>query len=291
MASFMRIVGLSVVKNEDDVIEAMVRHNLDHLDHLHVVDNGSTDRTRAILSALENEGLAVTHVVNDALQHIQAHILTELVNGPYADDHIVLLDADEFLMCDPGVMRSVFETANGPVTMPWVTYVPSPEDDVDDRNPLTRITHRRRREKPQYSKVLVPATVSRPVEVGAGSHNLANLGAEPASDVQLAHFPVRSPMQLACKVLIGSWNMSLRNKGRKEGYQWHALAERIKTDGLPDPETLQEIGLTYAAKSAVRMVNDPIKTEAKTLRYTRISRDQFIMNIAGFVDRVVLEKG
>ncbi|MGJ8603957.1 MAG: glycosyltransferase family 2 protein [Marivita sp.] len=286
----MQIVGVSVVKNEDDVIEAMVRHNLQVLDHLHVVDNGSTDRTQAILSALADEGLAVTHEVNDALQHIQAGILTDLVNGAYVGDHVVLLDSDEFLICTADALRDLFATAKGPVTIPWVTYVPRPTDRQDDLNPLTRITHHRRREKPQYFKVLIPASVPRPVEVMAGSHGLKKMKAEPHEAVKLAHFPVRSPMQIAGKVLIGSWNMSLRDKSRKEGYQWHALAEQIKADGLPDLEMLEEIGNSYAAKGAVRLVDDPIQTQITRLRYTKPAGDQFIMNVAGFVDRVIFER-
>lgn len=286
----MRIVGLSVVKNEDDVIEAMVRHNLAFLDHLHVVDNGSTDRTQPILKALADEGLPLSFEVNDALQHIQADILTALVNGPFAQDHVVLLDSDEFLICTVKQLVALFDAADGPVTIPWVTYVPRPSDPQDDLNPLTRITHRRRREKPEYSKVLIPASVRRPVEVTAGSHGLKKIKSVPHLVVKLAHFPVRSPAQIAGKVLIGSWNMSLRDKSRKEGYQWHALAERIKAQGLPDLETLEEIGTAYAAKGPVRLVHDPVETGTATLRYTRPSGDQLIMNIAGFVDRVILEK-
>jgi hypothetical protein len=41
----------------------------------------------------------------------------------------------------------------------------------------------------------------------------------------------------------------------------------------------------------VRLVKDPIRTKATSLRYTRSTSDQFIMNIAGFVDRLVMEKG
>ncbi|MCR9110392.1 glycosyltransferase family 2 protein [Marivita sp. XM-24bin2] len=286
----MRIVGLSVVKNEDDVIEAMVRHNLQVLDHLHVVDNGSTDRTRGILEALQEEGLAVTYEVNAALQHIQASVLSDLVNGPYAQDHVVLLDSDEFLMCASHELSDLFARAQGPVTIPWVTYVPRSDDPQDDINPITRITHRRRREKPQYSKVLIPACVPRPVEVTAGSHGLKKIKAEAHPTVKIAHFPVRTPLQIAGKVLIGSWNMSLRDKSRKEGYQWHALAEQIKSEGLPDLAALEAIGNTYAAKGPVRLVHDPLKTEAKRLSYTRSSGDQFIMNLAGFVDRVIFEK-
>lgn len=287
----MRIVGLSVVKNEDDVIEAMVRHNLQVLDHLHIVDNGSTDRTRSILDALQQDGLAVTYEVNDALQHIQASVLSDLVNGPYAQDHVALLDSDEFLMCTARELADLFAHAVGPVTIPWVTYVPRPDDPQDDLNPVTRITHRRRREKPQYFKVLIPACVPRPVEVTAGSHGLRKMNSEVHPIVKLAHFPVRTPLQIAGKVLIGSWNMSLRDRSRKEGYQWHALAEQIKAEGLPNLDTLEAIGNTYAAKGPVRLVHEPLRTEVTRLHHTRSSGDQFIMNLAGFVDRMILEKG
>lgn len=283
----MRIIGLSVVKNEDDVIEAMVRHNLQFLDHIHVVDNGSTDRTQEILTALVNEGLSITFEINEALQHIQADLLSALVNGGFSEDHVVLLDSDEFLICTADELRTLFEEARGPVTLPWVTYVPRPNDPQDDVNPLTRITHRRRREKPEYSKVVIPAMVPRPVEVTAGSHGLKKIKATAHPSVKIGHFPVRSPAQIASKVLIGSWNMGLRDKGRKEGYQWHALAEEIKANGLPDPEKLEEIGNRYAAKALVRLVRDPIETDARTLRYTRPSSEQLIINIAGFVDRVL----
>jgi hypothetical protein len=55
MPSGTRIVGLCIAKNEADIIEAMVRHNLGFLDQLHVVDNDSADATPGILAALEGE--------------------------------------------------------------------------------------------------------------------------------------------------------------------------------------------------------------------------------------------
>lgn len=39
------IVGLYIVKNEADIIEPMVRHNLAFLDRLHVVDYEGSDGT------------------------------------------------------------------------------------------------------------------------------------------------------------------------------------------------------------------------------------------------------
>lgn len=39
-------VGLSMVRNESDVIETFIRHNLTLLDELHIVDHNSSDNTR-----------------------------------------------------------------------------------------------------------------------------------------------------------------------------------------------------------------------------------------------------
>ena len=49
-------VGLSMVRNESDVIETFIRHNLILLDELHIVDHNSSDNTREILTLLKQEG-------------------------------------------------------------------------------------------------------------------------------------------------------------------------------------------------------------------------------------------
>src|SRR6476646_8028016 len=54
------MVGVSVVKNEADIIEANVRHNLRYLDRIVVFDHDSCDATPRILDALAKEGLPVT---------------------------------------------------------------------------------------------------------------------------------------------------------------------------------------------------------------------------------------
>ena len=53
----MKIWGVSMVRNEEDIVEAFVRHNLTILDGMLVVDHNSTDRTPAILTALCAERL------------------------------------------------------------------------------------------------------------------------------------------------------------------------------------------------------------------------------------------
>ena len=46
-----KVIGLSMVKNDQDIIEPMLRHNAALLDALIVLDNGSVDDTRVIAVA------------------------------------------------------------------------------------------------------------------------------------------------------------------------------------------------------------------------------------------------
>jgi len=55
-----KIVAITTAKNEIDIVEAFVRHTLAVVNHLVILDNGSTDGTLAVLRALEREGLALT---------------------------------------------------------------------------------------------------------------------------------------------------------------------------------------------------------------------------------------
>ena len=61
----MKFTILSIVKNEADIIESFVRHNLQFADELFILDNGSDDHTFLILQKLQEEGLPI-HLSQDA---------------------------------------------------------------------------------------------------------------------------------------------------------------------------------------------------------------------------------
>ena len=52
----IKAVSVTRILNEDDIVEAFVRHNIGHLSHMIFIDNGSTDRTLLILKHLQANG-------------------------------------------------------------------------------------------------------------------------------------------------------------------------------------------------------------------------------------------
>jgi Glycosyl transferase family 2 len=296
MSAGNAIVGLCVAKNEADIVEAMVRHNLGFLDQLHVVDNDSADATPGILAALQAEfagrlSWSVDRRAGHGQQAITNEMLPELVRRTDAAQ-VVLLDADEFVRGDRAAFRAGLLASDQPVQLPWVSFVPSPEDDPTERNPVTRIRHRRRREVPQYSKTTVPRALIGKARVGAGNHSLiagSRIASAQIDGLTLAHFPVRSREQLMSKVLIGSWNMRLRDpKDQNEAFHWRALADRILAGGVLTDADVHEVALNYAAKSAVRIVEDPlIEPGAMELRYTPANASLLATNLIAFAENCV----
>jgi glycosyltransferase involved in cell wall biosynthesis len=96
----VRLVAVSRVLNEEDVIEAMVRHHAALVDHHVILDNGSVDRTIEILAALRAEGVSVSVFQNLSVMFAEEQFNTQLYDvavGAHAADWVLFLDADEFV--------------------------------------------------------------------------------------------------------------------------------------------------------------------------------------------------
>ena len=209
----MRLVAVSIVKNEADIIEAFVRHTLAWVDHHLIFDHDSTDGTREILAHLQKEGLALTLFSDDAPGHLQqfrSNHLTRLAAQDHGADWVVLLDGDEIL-CGPE--RSLLEKCLGDLgpnrsaSLPLLDYLTTTEDDPALINPVRRLRYSR----PQLSstrKILVPRPLAldAAVSAGKGGHALQR-GTEilpdhplPA-DFHLAHLAQRSPQHQFLRVV------------------------------------------------------------------------------------------
>src|ERR1035437_6554288 len=226
----MKLVAVSIVKNEADIIEAFVRHSHAWADYHLVFDHDSTDGTREILAELVREGLPLALFTDDVLanlQHTRSNALARLAFANHGADWELPLDADEIL-CAPS--RAALEQAlaagpaGQPATLPLRNYVPSPADDSREPNPVLRLRHRRPTESITV-KIVIPRSlgVDPGVSAGKGNHALYR-GTEPLASRKLAnawlgHFSLRSPPQhrgtepLASRKLANAWlaHFSLRS--------------------------------------------------------------------------------
>ena len=95
-----KIVSFTRVLNEDDIIEAFVRHHAAHVDEMLFLDNGSTDRTAEILKALQEEGFPLKLFRNYAVSFDEIAINSwgyQIASQVLGADWVVFLDADEFI--------------------------------------------------------------------------------------------------------------------------------------------------------------------------------------------------
>ena len=84
MARKLNLVGISMIRNDADIVEAFVRHCCRLLDHLFVIVHSPEDGTGEILKALHAEGLPMTLVLDDEPAFLQGERLTWLARQAQA---------------------------------------------------------------------------------------------------------------------------------------------------------------------------------------------------------------
>ena len=238
----MLLTGISMVKNEADIIEAFVRHNMKFLDRLYVLDHSSFDGTREILTQLIQEGYPI--VISDIrrLGYHQSEEMTRLCRWVFEEcspDNVFVLDADEFIVAKDrqSIENKLIDMPrNSHALIPWRTYVPCEQDPLQELNPVVRIRHRRNVEPNQYFKVVISRYFDQDQNqfIAMGNHSVSGSNVEiqhiPIDDILLAHFPVHTCDQITAKVIVGWVNSILAghmNPG-KGGilYHWHDLYDK-----------------------------------------------------------------
>ncbi|WP_296584534.1 glycosyltransferase family 2 protein [Xanthobacter sp.] len=211
----MRLAGVSIVRDEADIIEAWVRHNLHFLDHIYIADDGSTDQTTRILEMLLKEGLPIslTREKSPAAYH-QGQRTTALIEqvmetAPW--DFVFPLDGDEFIVAEDRAALEADLDAIGGYRLGGLNprhYLMTDQDDLDEPCPLTRLRHVAVHD-PYIFKVVVPGRLAseRGFAVVDGNHRATKwdvpLPITLLPNVQLAHFPARSEAQLVSKGIAG----------------------------------------------------------------------------------------
>jgi len=269
----MKLISVSVVRNEEDIIEAFVRYHCSILDRMVIVDHGSTDETKTILEKLLQEGLPLNVHHDDRYEHDQSAMITEWACDTvlrYAPDWVLPLDADEFLRpTDREKVRDAFAAFdNGtPIKIIPYTYVLANEHKGNEASIFKRMTKRRKTESPLSARVMIPSGLLEnddSVRIKQGNHALEKDGLEISAqecDLTIAHFPYRSPGQLLRKVLT-AWprTVALYGKDSAQAFHWKQIFHDLKAGHIPTSKDLYLYGLSYSAigmNADMELVDDP----------------------------------
>ena len=303
----MKIIGISCVRDEDDIIESFVRHNLVYLDKLYVIDNLSKDKTASILTSLAREGLAVEVWESTSCSNQQDRAITIAVKKmallePTAD-FAVLLDADEFI--GAADRQSFIEDlekigSNGFGVMPWKTYIPV-EDDLENLktsvSATSRMTHRRRIEGYQMYKSVIPKALFGKVRVRPGSHVVERLDGGVCQrfvlSTPLAHFPIRSANQLIAKIILFNHARMLKKDSRpKESFHWAELAASIRARNFRiTTDEIREYALTYSVRATdekpTEFIPDPLPAHDKVIiKYSEAEGESILHRFDRYIIRL-----
>jgi hypothetical protein len=201
-----RVVAIGMVKDERDVVEGWVRHHLDEVDAMVVVDNMSTDGTRDILGGLSRWDDRLTVLDDDDPAYRQSAKMTRLAEWAAIElgaEWIVPVDADELWVQPVDRIRTVLPAIGYPiVTAELVNHVRT-GDDVDHVDPFRSMVWRL--EAPQkLGKVAFRWAHGAVIHQGNHGVTLPSGETGGLQVLHVHHFPVRSPEQYVRKARNGA---------------------------------------------------------------------------------------
>jgi len=292
----MKVVSITMVKNEVDIIESFVRYHLNIVDEMIILDNCSSDETPLIITKLIGEGLPIVFIRdldNNYNQSFKMNLLMEKAFKEHNADIVCVLDVDEFLISSENSNpREILNNLDLDeyYLAKWITYIPT-ENDSNDLFIPKRITHVRDENLERFFKVIVTKGIffSYSPNLEMGNHNLTFPDSNnPPKSLQLplkiAHFPIRSIEQCISKVSVGWPNLvSINTQNKSWGWHWRNIFEKIKSHKNIDFKDLENFAKYYALKDfgdEIKIIAQPINLDfCKNIEIKYHFRYNYLRNI------------
>lgn len=246
----MTVIGISMMRNEEDIAEGVIRHMAAEVDRIIVADNLSADGTRPTLDRLARE-LPLTVVDDPDPAHYQSQKMSALAEL-YAEpgDWVVPFDADELWYSNTGRIREVLpemdswpcgETAA--ITAVLINHFGTAIDERDpdvfrsfvwrklERSILPKVAFR-------YESGTVIADGNHGVLLPSGTTTDRCTERTEHASLEIRHFPYRSAKQFARKGISGAQALALTNLPADTGAHWRGYGTIAETYG---PERLEDV--------------------------------------------------
>lgn len=251
----MTTFAVSMVRNEVDVIEGVLRHMADEVDALIVADNGSTDGTRDILDKLTAE-LPLTVVDDPETGYYQSRKMTALADraAGMGATWIVPFDADE-LWVAPHRIADVLAGLDAPVATAALYNHLRTAVDPDDPDPFRSMVWRRPQPLP-LPKVAFrwePGCV-----IHQGNHGVTRpSGSNAVPALEIRHFPYRSAAQFAVKAIQGAAAYAATDLPVDMGAHWRSYGELHRRMGREGLENVFRSHYWHLSPTDSGLIQDP----------------------------------
>ena len=303
----LKIIAVTRVLNEADIIEALVRHTSAYVQHHIFMDNGSADGTVEILSALKQEGFPITVFQSRAVTFNEGDALTFMYNvasSEHSPDSVVYIDADEFIddrQIEGGLVHyhSNLTNADDPIEcirIPMVNYVATSKDNPAE--PIVPVRMRRRLPPSDAYKIILKGCLPQgDILIEHGSHSAhlqsRDLKSVVNRDLWLAHYSERSAFQYVTKFVRG-WSKVLAT-GRSEVLKKTAYHYRPAYEFLRDtPQNLLRNEQFMGFKNETNeVILDPIEYRGGSLKYTGSPDEAMraVRALMGFFQELAISHG
>jgi Glycosyl transferase family 2 len=273
--------------NEDDIVEAFVRHHATMVDHHLFLDNGSVDQTLEILHALQGEGFNLTVLQNRTPFFTEVSYNTALfrhARAEFSADWVLFLDTDEFIddrQVADGI-RPLLSAFGNDVTclgLPSRTYFDLPGDDSSE--PIVPIRMRTREPvgaSPDLKVVARGELAEAGVIIDAGQHQLLfndeTLFQFTDHGLILGHYYRRSAWQQISKSVMGYLKVAAagqREQSRGRSAHYNSLFETLRDA----PERFFTPAFLEPSYANHDLVEDPLPYRGSPLRYTQPADPKF----------------
>jgi glycosyltransferase involved in cell wall biosynthesis len=275
------LAGISVVRNEVDIISATVRHHFNEgFDFLLVADNDSTDGTTALLERMAEEDKRL-RTCKAAGVFRQSEILTSLAQDAVraGASWVIAFDADEFWHAPQGVAKALRSVRADALEVSVVNYIQHRDQSLLEPKAILRAQYRPKVplgssldardlvesgacsfvEMKYQSKWVGRAMTG--MKIGAGNHFIEGIGEARtrANDIFCLHVPLRAR---------GVFNHKIEQSERldqaefpvEHGWQ-HRRFARIAKSGSLDQEwraNSQREGNLDTIRGKIALAYDPI---------------------------------
>jgi hypothetical protein len=245
----MKVTGITMVRNEADLIAGTIRHMAYHCDNLIVRDNGSTDGTRDILADLARNLCIRLSIIDDPDQaYYQAEKMTQLAqaaaNLANGDElWIIPFDADE--LWNPWdnphqTIRDLLAGQECDVAQAALFDYRATALDPEGTDPFQTMQWCTR--KPAE----LPKVAFRWQEgatIWQGNHGVdLPAGGATQTLLRVNHFPYRSPKQFVAKAVQGARAYALTDLPEEMGKHWRDYGQLHETYGA---QALEDVFRQY----------------------------------------------